>query len=136
MKEEWIVSGKPGVGIVKAVETELAHIDESWMQGLVRWSSPRCCSIVAHQVGLTALQYLQPAATGGSVQGHKEMVVAIAEKRCTCLETGKTSTVAAVAKLVCSRSEIAANSSARKAQHSAVLVSTQNFPDLVEGLHW
>ena len=94
MRAEWIVLGKPGVDIVKAAETGLANIV---MQGLVRWSSPRCCSIVAHQVGLTTLQYLQPAATEGSVQGHKEMVVAIAEKRCTCLGTGKTSTVAAVA---------------------------------------
>lgn len=97
MREEWIVPGKPGFDIVKAVENELAHIDESWMQGLVRWSSPLCCSIVAHRAGLTTLQYLQPAATEGSVRGHKKMVVAIAEKRCTSLGTGKTSTVAAVA---------------------------------------
>lgn len=97
MREVWIVPGKPGVDIAKAVETELAHSDESWRQGLVRWSSLRCCSIVAHQVGLTILQYLQPAAAADSVQGHMEMIVAIGEKRCTCLGTGKTSTVAAAA---------------------------------------
>lgn len=97
MREVWIVPGKPGVDIAKAVETELAHSDESWKQGVVRWSSLQCCSIVARQVGLTIPQYLQLAAAAGSIQGHMEMVVAIAEKRCTCLGMDKASTVAAVA---------------------------------------
>lgn len=112
-------------------ETVLAHILERAPQVPVRWWSPRNCSIVEHQTGLTTLPQLQTAEVGTVARYHRE-TAAVFGGRYTSFVTCNVEIAAVFADLEGSPRSIASVFLAFATLRTAVPEHSHNLQDLVD----